>query len=90
VLDVLAALRERVESHKQSVGSDLPLILGLSLVLKVSILEFGADVESKNKLLMCLLRLFTLNEGEDLWTINVVAASVDDGVANLADQHNKS
>ena len=46
MFDVLAALRERVESHKQSVGRNLPLILGLGLILKVCILEFGADVES--------------------------------------------
>jgi hypothetical protein len=38
---------------------------------------------------MSLLWLFTLNEGKDLWTVNVVAASINDGVANLTNEYNK-
>ncbi len=39
---------------------------------------------------MCLLRLLILDECEDLITVNVVAALVDDGAADLTDQHDQA
>lgn len=90
MLDVLASLGEGVKTHEKGVGGDLPLILGLGLVLEVGILELRADVESQNQFLVSLHWLFTLNESEDLGTIDVVAASIDDGIADLSDQHDQS
>ena len=46
VHDVLASLGEGVEADEESVGGDLPLVLGLSFVLKVGILELVADVNA--------------------------------------------
>jgi len=86
MLNVLASLREGVKSNEESVSGDLPLILGFSFVLEVSILEFGADIEGKNQFLVSLHWLFTLDKCEDLWTINVVSASGDDSITDLSDQ----
>jgi hypothetical protein len=69
--DVLASFRERIKSHEESVGCDFPLVLGLGLILKVSILELGANIKSKGELVVGLLGLFVLNESEDLLTIDV-------------------
>lgn len=90
MLDVLASLRERVKSHEKCIGGDLPLVLGLGFVLKVCILELGADIKSKDQLLVSLMWLLTLNEGKDLWSIDIVSASIDDGVADFSDQDDES
>jgi len=66
------------------------LVLGLCFVFKVGILELGADIESQDELLMGLHWLLTLNESEDLWAIDVVAASVDDGVTDFTNEYNES
>mmetsp|Transcript_20734 Transcript_20734/g.31851 ORF Transcript_20734/g.31851 Transcript_20734/m.31851 type:complete len:572 (-) Transcript_20734:732-2447(-) len=90
VHDVLAALREGVQAHEQSVGGDLPLVLGLGLVLEVGVLELGAHVESQHQLVVGLLGLISLDVHEDLLAVNGVAASVDDGVADFSDQHHQA
>ena len=79
-----------VKSNEKGVGRDLPLALGIGLVLEVGILELGADVQSQDEFLMCLDWLLTLDESEDLWAINVGAASVDDGIADFTDKYHKS
>jgi hypothetical protein len=43
VHDVHASFREGIKTHEKSVGGDLPLVLGLGLVVKVSVLVLGAD-----------------------------------------------
>lgn len=88
--DVLASLGERIKSHEQGVGGDLPLVLGLLLVLVVSILELGANVQSESELVISDLWLIGLDESEDGWSIDGSTASVDDGVTDLSDQDNKS
>jgi hypothetical protein len=55
VHDVLASLQERIESHKQSVSRDFPLVLGLSLVVKVGVFELEADIKSKREFAVGLL-----------------------------------
>lgn len=85
--DVLASLREGVQSHEESIGGDLPLVLGLCLVLKVGILELGADIKGQSELIMSFLGFFVLDESEDLFSIDVVSALVDDGVTDLSDQN---
>jgi hypothetical protein len=51
--DVLASLKEAIESDEQSIGGDFPLILGLSLVVKVGIFEFVANINGKSKVFVC-------------------------------------
>jgi hypothetical protein len=50
--DVLASFRERIKSNEKGVGSDLPLILGSLLVLKVAHFELLADIECLTKLII--------------------------------------
>ena len=88
--DVLASLREAIESHEEGVGGDLPLVLGLLLVLVVGILELGADVEGKGELVVGDLWLISTDKPKDGWSINGGTAPVDDGVADLSNQHHKS
>jgi hypothetical protein len=52
--DVLASLKEAIKSDEQSVGGDLPLVLGLSLVVKVGIFEFVANFDSKSEVSVSL------------------------------------
>jgi hypothetical protein len=47
----MATLQEVVQSHEQGVRGQLPLVLSLTFVLKVSILELGAHINSDLKLL---------------------------------------
>ena len=89
VHDILASLGERIKSHEQGVGGDLPLVLGLLLVLVVSILELGANVQSESELVIGDLWLIGLDKSEDGWSIDGSTASVDNGVADLSDQDNK-
>jgi len=51
--DVLASLKEAIESDEQSIGGDFPLILRLSLVVKVGIFEFVANINGKSKVFVC-------------------------------------
>lgn len=52
VHDVLASLGEGIKADKERVGGDLPLVLGLGLVVEVGFLKLGANVESKGELLV--------------------------------------
>lgn len=92
VHDILAALLERVKANKECVCGDFPLVgtLSLTFVLKVSILELGAGLKSKSKLIVSFLGLLVLDAGKDGLAIDVLAALTDNGVANLADQDNKA
>jgi hypothetical protein len=90
VHDVLASLGERIKSHEQGVGGDLPLVLGPLLILVVGILELGANVQSKSELVIGDLWLIRIDKSEDGWSIDGSTASVDNGIADLSDQDNKS
>jgi len=87
VHDVLASLGEGVKTHKESVGRDLPLVLGLALVFKVGILELRTDVEGLGQLLMGVMRLFILDGLKDLNAVDISAALFNDGIADLSDQY---
>jgi len=52
--DILASFKEAIESNEQSVGCDFPLVFGLGLIVKVSILEFVANINDKGEFLMSL------------------------------------
>jgi len=60
------------------------------LVLKVGILEFGADIKSNCELIMSLLWLFGFDHIKDDWTVDCVSASDDDCIADFSDKYNKS
>ena len=90
VHDILTSLKEAIKSYKQSVCGDLPLIVGLGFVIKVSIFELVADLNSKGKLLMSHLCVFTVNHGEDFRTTDLALALINDRIANLSNQNNKS
>jgi hypothetical protein len=85
--DVLASLKEAIESDKQSVCCDFPLVLRLSLVVKVSIFEFVADINSKTKVIICFFGVGStrFNESKYLRPIHLLIALGDDGIANLSD-----
>jgi hypothetical protein len=42
----MASFKEVIKSYKKSVGGELPLVLSKSFVFKVSIFEFGANINS--------------------------------------------
>ena len=68
---------------------DLPLVLGLCLVVEVDFLEFRAHVESLSQFVMSITRLFTLDASEDLLSVDKLEGLVDDGIADFADENNK-
>jgi len=90
VHDVHAALGEGVETHKESVGSDFPLVLGLGLVVEVGILELGADVEGKSEFAVGISSVVILDGVENLLAINEVLALSNNSIADFADEHNKA
>jgi hypothetical protein len=90
VPNVLASLRKGVQSHEESVGGDLPGVLGLGFVLKVGFLELGAHIMGQLQLVVSLLWLLSLDVAEDLLTVDRKSAGSDDCVADLSDEHNKS
>jgi hypothetical protein len=90
VHDILASLGESIESHEKSVGGNLPLVLRFSLILEVGILEFRANIKSKGEFIMGLLGFISLDKGEDGLTIDIVSASVDNGITDFSNQNNKS
>jgi hypothetical protein len=47
----------------------------------------SADIKSLGKLGISECCFFTCNESKDGWSINVIPASVDDGIANLSDEN---
>ena len=88
--DVLASLKEAIKSDKQSVRGDLPLVLGLSLVVKVGILELVANINSKSEAFVSLDSVQCFDKSKDLWSVHLIIALSDDGVTDLSDQHYKS
>jgi len=52
VHNVLAPLREGVESDEQGIGGDFPLVLDLCLVVEVLFLESGTDIEGNSELVV--------------------------------------
>jgi len=90
VHDVHAALGECVETHEESIGGDLPLVLGLGLVVEVGVLELGADVEGKSEFAVGISSVVILDGVEHLLAINEVLALGNDSIADFADKHNKA
>jgi len=66
------------------------LVLGLSLVVKVSILELVAHINAKRKFVMSFWDLITFDEGKHFLSIDLAAASFDDSVADLSYENHKS
>jgi hypothetical protein len=90
VHDVLASLREGVESDKEGICGDFPLSLCLLLVLKVGILELGTDIKGNSELVVSLLLVVSLDEVENSKAVDGISAPDDDGVADLSDQDDES
>ena len=88
--DVLASLKEAIKSDEQSVRGDLPLVLGLSLVVKVGILELVANINSKSEAFVSLDSVQCFDKSKDLWSVHLIIALSDDSVTDLSDQHYKS
>jgi len=86
--NVLAPLRERVQSYEKSVSSNFPLILRDLLILEIAHLELSAYIESLSKLIIGDLWLFTRDESKDGWSINIASASINDSVADLSYKDN--
>jgi len=70
VHDVLATFSEGIKTHKQRIGADLPLVLGLAFVVEVGVFESGADFEAHRQFAVCFTCSGLFNQVEDLGTIN--------------------
>jgi hypothetical protein len=88
--DVLASLKEAIESNKQSVCGDFPLVLGLGLVVKVGIFEFVANINSERKFLVSFTCFSRINKSENLLSTDLVLALVNNCIANFSNQNHKS
>ena len=82
----MAALRESIETDEEGVRSNLPGLLGLPLVVKVSILKGAADIKSKSELSMSLRSLLVPNRTEDELSVNSSPALRDHCVTDLSDE----
>jgi hypothetical protein len=90
VHDVLTSFKEAIKSHEKGVCSNLPLVLGLSLVIEVGIFEFVADFDGKSKLIMGFFCLSTLNKTKYLFSVDLASALIDDSIAYLSNQDYES
>jgi hypothetical protein len=90
VHDVLASLGEGVETDKESVGGDFPLVLALGLVVEVSLLEASANLDAELEAAVGLMGSLSCNRFLNAVAINVVVAIEDNLVADLADEDDKS
>ena len=59
-------------------------------VLKVGVLELGADIEGNSELVVSLLWLLGLDKVKDSKAVDGISASNDDGVADFSDKDNES
>jgi hypothetical protein len=66
------------------------LSLCLLFVLKVGVLELGADIEGNGELVVSLLWLLSLDEVEDSKAVDGISASNDDSVADFSDKDDES
>jgi hypothetical protein len=66
------------------------LSLCLLLVLKVGVLELGADIKGDSELVVSLLCLLGLDEVEDSKAVDGISTPDDDGVADFSDQDDES
>lgn len=64
--------------------------MGSFFVFEVAHFELNADIDGLGNFIVSLLCLFTWNESKDCGPINVSSAPVDNSIANLSDEHNKS
>lgn len=70
VHDVLTTFSEGIKTHKQRIGADFPLVLGLAFVVEVGVFESGADFEAHRQFTVCFTCCGLFNQVEDLGTIN--------------------
>jgi hypothetical protein len=90
VHDVLASLTEGIESYKESIGGDLPLVLALGLVIKVSLLEASAYLNTSSKASVSFSWVFSCNSFENTVTAHIVLALTNNSIADLTDENNKA
>ena len=88
--DVLAAFAESIKSHKERVCGDLPLVLALRLVIKVCFLELGAHIDTGSEASVGFLGSVTLKSFENTVSVNEVVTLPDNGVTDLADEHDQA
>jgi hypothetical protein len=62
----------------------------LSFVIEVSIFELVANVNTELELGVSFAKISTLDEAEDLLTVDLSTASLDDCVADFSDENNES
>jgi len=66
------------------------LVLRLSFVIEVSIFELVANINTQLELGVSFAEISTLDEAEDLLTVDLSAASLNDCVADFSDENNKT
>jgi hypothetical protein len=66
------------------------LVLGLSLVVKVSVLELRADFKSKGKFAVSIGSVIVLDGVEHLLSINEVLALCDNSVADFTNEYDEA
>lgn len=88
--DVLAPLDEGIKSDEEGAGCDLPGGLALGLVVVVGLLELGTEFHAHSELAVGFCWVLLLDGFEDALRADLTAALLDDGVANLADEHKQA
>ena len=90
VHDVLATFSKGVQTHEERVGRDLPLVLGLALVIEVGVFESGADFETHRQLRVSFTGSSLFDQIKDLGAIDGRPALLDDSVADLSDENDEA
>lgn len=66
------------------------MVLRLGLVVEVSVLELGADVEGKGKFAVSVLSVVVLDRIEHLLSVNEVLALRDNSIADFTNEDNEA
>lgn len=91
VQNIVTALEEVIQGHKERGRRILPLSLGLCLVHEVGILELGAHVDRDLQLVTSSFDfVFVLHVGYHCFSRNVLACPLDYCIRDFPDQQNYS
>lgn len=89
--NIVAPFRIGIESWEQGIQSELPFSLRKSFVLKVVLLELGANVNSGLKFLTNLPNFFrAVQSRSNGIAVDVLTSSGNDFVASFLDQNDQS
>lgn len=88
--NVVASFKEGIQSHKQSIGGQLPSVLSFGFILEISIFELSTHINCGGQFFTGFISFFAGNQLENGGSGHVFFGLGDDGVADLSDQDHKS